>query len=65
VLLLIFDTRRATVQAKGAAEASASGLLTADNVVAIYDPKRLTPRGVKQLRYTLQAAIRKSRSHPA
>jgi len=63
-LVLVFDTPRAAMQVTGQPGKTRPGLLVQDNVVAVYDSGRLSPRGVRRLRYALKSAVGCPKSGP-
>jgi hypothetical protein len=56
VLILDFETPQATVQVTGRARRPQPGVLIQGNMVAVYKPTDLKPRGLRILRSTLRAA---------
>jgi hypothetical protein len=56
-LVLAFDTTRATTQVTGLPRQTRPGLLVEGNLVALYDPSRLSPQAVHRLRSTLESAL--------
>jgi hypothetical protein len=63
-LVLVFDTPRATMQVTGRPGKTRPGLLVQDNVVALYDPSRLSPKDVRRLRHALKSVAACPNSRP-
>jgi len=57
VLVLDFDTSKATVQVTGRSRRARPGLVVQGSLVALYDPSRLDRRGIQDLRLAIRSAI--------
>jgi hypothetical protein len=62
VLVLVFDTPKATMQVVGRSGPIEPGLIVKDNIVALYDPARLDRSQIRNLVSRLESATRRPMS---